>query len=70
MSHAKKVFAVALLATLAWPFAPVAQAQAPIRIGASVAQTGLYAALGQNTLRGSSSASSTLNETIGGVGLS
>ena len=30
----------------------VAEAQPPIRIGASVAQTGLYAAPGQNQLRG------------------
>ena len=32
--------------------APIAEAQQPIRIGASVAQTGAYAALGQNQLRG------------------
>ena len=30
----------------------VAEAQPPIRIGATLAQTGLYAALGQNQLRG------------------
>src|SRR6266705_2242449 len=30
----------------------VAEAQAPIRIGASVSQTGPYALLGQNQLRG------------------
>ena len=52
MSNARKVFAVALLAALAWAGAPVAEAQPPIRIGASVAQTGLSAALGQNQLRG------------------
>ena len=52
MSHARKVFAVTLLVALAWGVAPVAQAQPPIRIGASVAQTGLSAAVGQNQLRG------------------
>ena len=52
MSHAGKVFAVGLLAALAWAVAPVAEAQRPIRIGASLAQTGLFAALGQNQLRG------------------
>ena len=31
---------------------PIAEAQPPIRIGASVAQTGAYAAPGQNQLRG------------------
>ena len=53
MSHAGKVFAVALLAALAWMVAPVAEAQPPIRIGASLSQTGAYAAPGQNRLRGS-----------------
>ena len=43
---------VALVAALAWVVAPVAEAQPPIRIGASVAQTGLSAAVGQNQLRG------------------
>ena len=52
MSHARKVFAVALLAALAWAVAPVAEAQPPIRIGASLSQTGALATLGQNTLRG------------------
>ena len=32
--------------------APVAEAQPPIRIGASLSQTGAFATLGQNTLRG------------------
>ena len=32
--------------------ASVADAQPPIRIGATLAQTGVYAALGQNQLRG------------------
>ena len=43
---------LALLAALAWAVAPVADAQPPIRIGASVAQTGVYAAVGQVQLRG------------------
>ena len=52
MSHARKVFAVVLLAALGWAGAPVAEAQRPILIGASVTQTGVYAALGQTQLRG------------------
>ena len=52
MSNARKVFAVAVLAALTWAVAPVAQAQPPIRIGASLAQTGAFAALGQINLRG------------------
>src|SRR3989442_1751529 len=52
MSHAGKVFAVAGLAALGWAVALVAEARPPIRIGATVAQTGAYAALGQNLLRG------------------
>ena len=47
-----KVFVVALLVALAWAVAPVAEAQPPIRIGATTAQTGALAALGQNQLRG------------------
>ena len=46
MSRARKVFAVALLAALAWAVAPVAEAQPSIRIGA-LAQIGAFAALGQ-----------------------
>ena len=52
MSHAGKVFAVALLAALAWAVAPVAEAQSPIRFGATLAQTGVNATVGQNQLRG------------------
>ena len=52
LPNAGKVFFVALLAALAWAVAPVAEAQPPIRIGASLAQTGVFAALGQNQLRG------------------
>ena len=52
MSHAGKVIAGALLVALASALAPVAEAQPPIRIGASASKTGAYAALGQNQLRG------------------
>ena len=52
MSHARKVVAVGVLAALVWAVAPVAEAQAPIRIGATVARTGAFAAFGQNTFRG------------------
>ena len=51
-SSVGKVFAVALLAALAWALAPVAEAQPPIRIGASLSQTGAGAAIGQDQLRG------------------
>jgi ABC-type branched-subunit amino acid transport system substrate-binding protein len=37
---------------LAWAIAPVTEATAPIRIGASLSLTGTYAALGQNQNRG------------------
>ena len=40
MSHARNVFAVAVLAALAWAVVPVAEAQAPIRIGVTLAETG------------------------------
>ena len=52
MNHARKVFAVALLVALGWAVAPVAEAQPPIRIGATLAQTGAGAAIGQDQLRG------------------
>jgi branched-chain amino acid transport system substrate-binding protein len=52
VSNARKAFAVTVLVALAWAVVPVAEAQPPIRIGASLAQTGLGAALGQNQLRG------------------
>ena len=68
MSHTGKVFAVALLAALAWAVAPVAQAQPPIRIGASLSQTGLYAATGQNQLRGYQLCVKHLNEKDGVLG--
>ncbi len=52
MSNAAKVFIAAVLAASVWAVAPVTEAQPPIRIGASLAQTGVYAAPGQNLLRG------------------
>ena len=52
MSNARKVFAAAVLAALAWAVAPIAEAQPTIRIGATIAQTGLAAAPGPNQLRG------------------
>ena len=51
MSDARKVFAVALLAALAWAVAAVAEAQRPIRIGATLSQTGVGAEAGLNLLR-------------------
>ena len=52
MSNVRKVLTGALLAALAWAVAPVAEAQRPIRIGATVAQTGGVATVGQSQLRG------------------
>ncbi|MGH7367314.1 MAG: ABC transporter substrate-binding protein, partial [Candidatus Rokuibacteriota bacterium] len=52
VSNLPKVFVAVVLAALAWAVAPVAQAQPPIRIGATLAQTGAFAALGQDQLRG------------------
>ena len=52
MSNARKAFGVAVLVALASAVAPVTEAQPPIRIGASLAQTGAYATYGQNQLRG------------------
>jgi branched-chain amino acid transport system substrate-binding protein len=52
VSKAGKAFAVAVLAALSWAVATVAEAQPPIRIGATLSQTGAYATLGQNQLRG------------------
>ena len=52
LSNARKVFAVAVLVALVWAVAPVAEAQPPIRIGATLPKTGEYATPGQNQLRG------------------
>ena len=43
---------VSAYAILIFAFGGAAQAQAPIKIGASLSQTGAFAALGQNQLRG------------------
>jgi branched-chain amino acid transport system substrate-binding protein len=59
---------VALLVALAWAVAPVTEAQPPIRIGASLAQTGLYAAIGQNQLRGYQLCVKHMNEKGGVLG--
>ena len=50
MSNARKV--VAVLVALASAVAPVAEAQPPIRIGASLSLTGSYAVIGPNLHRG------------------
>jgi branched-chain amino acid transport system substrate-binding protein len=68
VSKAGKVFAVAALVALAWAVAPVAEAQAPIRIGASVAQSGAFAAPGQNQLRGYQLCVKHTNEKGGALG--
>ena len=52
MSNVRKVVAVAVLAALAWAVAPVAEAQKPIRIGATISQTGALSVVGQINLRG------------------
>jgi branched-chain amino acid transport system substrate-binding protein len=52
VSNARKVFAVALLAASVWAVAPVTEAQPPIRIGATLAQTGFAAPDSQGQLRG------------------
>ena len=52
MSNVRKVLTVGLLVALVRVVAPVAEAQSPIRIGASASKTGTYAAQGQNQLRG------------------
>ena len=52
MRKAGKVFAAAVLAAVVWAVTSITEAQPPIRIGASLSQTGGFAALGQNQLRG------------------
>jgi branched-chain amino acid transport system substrate-binding protein len=68
VSKAGKGFAVAVLVALASAVAPVTEAQAPIRIGASLAQTGVYAALGQNQRRGYQLCVKHMNEKGGVLG--
>ncbi len=53
MRRFSSAFAAGLVSISSWIcLAAVAQAQAPIRVGASISQTGPYAAPGQNQLRG------------------
>ena len=70
MTRLTKVFAVVVLAGLASAIAlvAVAGAQAPIRIGATLAQTGLSAALGQAQLRGYQLCIKHMNEKGGVLG--
>ena len=64
----KTVFAIGLLATLAWADAPVAEARPSIRIGATLSQTGAYAFPGQAQLRGSQLCIKHLNDKGGVLG--
>jgi branched-chain amino acid transport system substrate-binding protein len=68
VSNACKAFAVALLVALGWVVAPVTEAQPPIRIGASLSQTGVYASLGQSQLRGYQLCVKHMNEKGGVLG--
>jgi len=52
VSKARKVCAVTVLAALAWAVALAAEAQSPIRIGATLSLTGSYAEFGQTRHRG------------------
>ena len=52
MNKSKKLLAGNILAVLLFGLIDVAEAQQPIRIGASLSQTGSFASLGQNLLRG------------------
>jgi branched-chain amino acid transport system substrate-binding protein len=66
VSKAGKVLAVTVL--VAWAVAPVAEAQPPIRIGASLSLTGSYTALGQNRHRGYQLCVKHMNEKGGVLG--
>ncbi|HEV8439143.1 MAG TPA: amino acid ABC transporter substrate-binding protein [Methylomirabilota bacterium] len=68
VSAARKVCAVAVLAALAWAVAPAAEAQPPIRIGATLSRTGVYAVIGQNLLRGYQFCVKHMNEKGGVLG--
>jgi len=68
VSNAGKVFAVAILVALAWAVAPAAEAQPPIRIGATLSQTGVYAENAQGQLRGYQLCVKHLNDKGGGLG--
>jgi len=49
---AAPIIFLATLVTVLTPLLPTAEAQRPLRIGASLFQTGSFASLGQNQLRG------------------
>jgi branched-chain amino acid transport system substrate-binding protein len=66
VSEAGKVLAVALLAALA--YAPITEAQPPIRIGATLSQTGVYVTQGQNFLRSYQLCVKHVNEKGGALG--
>ena len=68
MSNRARVFVAAVVAASAWAGALVTEAQPPIRIGASLSQTGAYAALGQNQLRGYQLCVKHMNEKDGVLG--
>jgi len=68
VSNTRKAFAVAGLVALAWAAAPVAEAQPPIRIGASLALTGSYVVFGQNQHRGYKLCEKHVNEKGGVLG--
>ena len=59
---------LAVLVALAWAGTPDSEAQPPIRIGASLSQTGVYATLGQNQLRGYQLCLKHVNDTGGLLG--
>jgi branched-chain amino acid transport system substrate-binding protein len=63
-----KVTLASFLAALAWAIAPGAEGQPPIRIGATLAQTGVYAVPGQNQLRGYRLCVKRMNEKGGVLG--
>jgi branched-chain amino acid transport system substrate-binding protein len=52
VSRPVKLSALIILAALACALAPAAEAQTPIRIGTTLAKTGVYASAGQNLLHG------------------
>jgi branched-chain amino acid transport system substrate-binding protein len=68
VSKAGKVCVVALLVGLAAAVAPVVEAQAPIRIGATLSLTGTYAPIGQNQHRGYQLCVKHMNEKGGVLG--
>ena len=64
----KALIAGVMIFALSIDLAAVAKAQLPLRIGASVFQTGAYAALGQKQLRGYQLCVKHLNEKSGVLG--